>query len=62
MFYNAFAPPTGFEIDDDGNAIDSKITTNKLVYGLGYSHDFSLKSQSHTKDLNLLLTLRLWIP
>ena len=39
MFYNAFAPPTGFEIDDDGNAIDSKITTNKLVYGLGYSHN-----------------------
>jgi len=56
MFYNAFAPPTGFEINDDGNAIDSKITTNKLVYGLGFSHDFSLKSQSHTKGLNFSLT------
>ena len=35
MFYNAFAPPTGFDVDEDGNAIDTKITANKLVYGHG---------------------------
>ena len=35
MFYNAFAPPTGFDIDEEGNAIDTKITANKLVYGHG---------------------------
>lgn len=49
MFYNAFAPPTGFEIGDDGNAIDNTITSRKLVYGLGYSHNFSLKSLFYTK-------------
>ena len=51
MFYNAFAPPTGFDIDDDGNAIDTKITSNKLVYGLGNSHHFSLTSQSYVKNI-----------
>ena len=59
MFYNAFAPPTGFDIDDNGNAIDTKITTNKLVYGLGNSHHFSKKSQSYVKNVHFSLTLRL---
>ena len=35
MFYNAYAPPTSFDIDENENAIDTKITTNKLVYGQG---------------------------
>lgn len=33
MFYNAYSPPTGFEIDDNGNSKEVTIKATKLVYG-----------------------------
>ena len=56
MFYNAFAPPTGFDVDEDGNAIDTKMgrRTEKSsdIMGIGYLIQINQVASSSKTTVN----------